>query len=136
MRGFAKCGKITDRRLARPREPYELRPGYELLSEPEQKDIENLQRDAHEFQGFQTRNRIYFSPAACELLDRFGSLSFFFASNYQNVALKDKDGELLVNPEVKRVWDVAITTIPQLKSLLEIEFRALLGVTSTESPKG
>jgi len=50
--------------------------------------------------------------------------------NYHNVAIKDKDGNLWVNPEVKRVWDGAVATIPGLLTLLEREFRDLLGVTS------
>lgn len=54
-------------------------------------------------------------------------------TNYQNVALKDEKGNLYVSSEVKKVWDKAIETIPQLLSLLEVEFRDILGVKSQQS---
>jgi hypothetical protein len=114
-------------------EPWVIRPGYEALNEDEQKDVDELSRQALDFHQFYGRHRIYFSQTACDLIDRFATLSSFLGMNYHNVAIKDKDGNLWVNPEVKRVWDGAVATIPQLLALLEREFRDLLGVTPVAS---
>ena len=53
-------------------------------------------------------------------MDRLSSISAFVASSYQNVALKDNDGNLLVHPDVKKVWDAALETIPTLLDELEM----------------
>jgi hypothetical protein len=58
-----------------------------------------------------------------------GKPTFYFAANYRNVALQDKDGALRLNPEVKRVGDAATVALPELKASLEGEFRTLLGDT-------
>ena len=79
------------------------------------------------------RNKIYFSLTVCQLADRLGNLAYFLSSNYQNVALKDEKGNLYVSSEVKQVWDKAVETIPKLLSLLEAEFRDILGVKSQRS---
>jgi hypothetical protein len=34
----------------------------------------------------------------------------------------------LVNPIVKKTWDKALETIPQLLNILEVQFRRILGV--------
>ena len=96
-----------------PREPYVMRPGFEVLSEAETQDVDRLRRDAHEFYQFYGRHRIYFNAGVCDLLDRFGRLSFFIPSNYHNVVYKDKDGKLYVSPKVKEAWDGAVATIPE-----------------------
>jgi hypothetical protein len=132
---FREIREETDRRFGPEKEPFEIRPGYEVLSTSEQKAVDSLASIARDFYQFYGRNRIYFSPEACDLLYRFGSISFFFAGNYHNIAYKDKDGKPYVNPEVKRVWDEAIKSMPQLKDLLEREFRSLLGVTSATPPR-
>jgi len=120
----------VDRQFGLTREPSVMRPGYELLSPSEQKDVESLRGAATDFAQFYERNRIYFTHEACLLIDQFHSLSSYFASNYESIAFKDKEGRPYVNPEVKRVWDGAVAKIPELKDLLDREFRGLLGVTS------
>ncbi len=55
------------------------------------------------------------------------------AMNYQNVALKDEEGNLLVHPSVKETWDLAIEKAPELLSLVESEFRSILGVESASA---
>jgi hypothetical protein len=44
------------------------------------------------------------------------------------VAFKDEAGRLLVSEEVQKTWDAAHNTLPGIKTELETEFRALLGV--------
>jgi len=126
---FREIREDSDRLSLSPKEPYELRAGYEVLSREEQDDVEDLSRVASDFSQFYGRLKIYFTPEACDLMNRFGLLSSFLASNYHNIALKDREGKPYVNPKVKQVWDAAVGTIPQLKVLLEKEFRSLLGVT-------
>ena len=131
---FREIRDDTDRRFGPPKEPYTMRPGYEVLSPEEKKHVDDLRHAVSDFYQFYGRLRIYFTPEACSLLDRFGALASFLASNYHNIAYKDKDGKPYVNPKVKQVWDAAVGTIPQLKVLLEKEFRSLLGVTAVTSP--
>jgi hypothetical protein len=50
------------------------------------------------------------------------------AMMYQNVAIKDEEGNLLVDPIVAEFWEKAGNRIPQLQASLEAEFRVLLGV--------
>jgi hypothetical protein len=119
----------VDRQHGLAREPSAMRPGYELLSASEQKDVDSLRDVTRDFYQFCGRNRIYFTPDVGALLDQVGELSFFFVSNYHNIAYMDKEGKPYVDPEVKRVWDGAVATIPKLKDLLDREFRSLLGVT-------
>jgi hypothetical protein len=133
---FRAIREDSDRLSLSPKEPYELRAGYEVLSREEQDDVEDLSRVASDFSQFYGRLKIYFTPEACDLLNRFGVLSSFLASNYHNIALKDREGKPYVNPRVKEVWDGAVGTIPKLKVLLEEEFRSLLGVTPTTKKPG
>jgi hypothetical protein len=126
---FREIREDSDRQgFGPPKDQFPLRPGYELLSSEEQRDVDSLRGVVSDFYQFYGRHKIYFTPEACELLNRFGTLSSFLAWNYHNIALKDKEGKPYVNPEVKEVWDGAVGTIPQLKVLLEKEFRSLLGV--------
>jgi len=126
---FRGIREETDRLL--PPGPSRIRPGYEELGPSEQKGVDDLRRLVSDFYQFYGGLRIYFTPEACDLLDRFGTLSSFLASSYDSIALKDREGKLYVNPKVKEVWDGAVSTIPQLKILLEKEFRNLLGVMPT-----
>lgn len=73
--------------------------------------------------------KIYFTPELVAHVDRFQAVSGFVSLNYENIAFKDNDGGLLVNPEVKRVWDASLNELPAAMKLLEGEFRALLGVS-------
>lgn len=134
---FREIREDTDKQgFGPPKEqPFSLRPGYEVLSSDERKDVDSLRSVASDFYQFYGRLKIYFTPEACDLLNRFGALSSFLASNYHNIAIKDKEGKPYVNPRVKEVWDGAVRTIPQLKVLLEKEFRSLLGVTAVTSPR-
>ena len=112
-----------------PKEPLQLRPGYEVLSPSEREAMENMQLIAEDFQQFSGQHRIYFTSTACDLLDRLGGLSAFVASNYRNVTYKDEKGRLYVNDTVRKVWDGAVKIIPELRARLETEFRTILGVT-------
>jgi hypothetical protein len=108
--------------------PWELLPGIDTLEESEEKRVKELSDLSRQFYEFYGTNKIYLSPQVCDLIDRFSTLTAYMAMNYQNVSIKDKSGELMVNPQVKEVWDKAIETIPILLDALEKEFRALLGV--------
>jgi len=96
---------------------------------PEEKQaVDTVKAYNKELFEFYRKNKIYLSPAVCELTDRFCTLASYLAINYHNVTFKDEDGYLFVNPEVKEVWDKAIETIPKLLTQLEKEFRDILGV--------
>lgn len=115
------------------RQDWEMKPGIHTLIEHEQARMDELSSKTRNFFEFYGRHKIYFDPGICDLIDRFSTLSSYLATNYEEIALKDNEGNLYVNPEVKRVWDKAIETIPGLLQLLENEFREILGV-GTDKP--
>ena len=111
------------------REEWDLVPGIHTLRPEESERVDDVSRTANEIHVFYGTKKLYL-PASCgALMDRLSSLAAFVATSYQNIALKDNEGNLLVHPDVKRVWDAAIQTIPQLLTLLEKEFRLALGAT-------
>jgi hypothetical protein len=99
-----------------------------LLEQHEKEKVEDLSSKWRDMSQFYTKNKIYFNPAVCELIDKFQTLTGFISVNYENVAFKDDDGNLYVNPNVKRVWDAAHQSLPEAKLNLEKEFREILGV--------
>ncbi len=109
-------------------EPWVLKPGIHLLSPEEEEKAKALQKSTREFLAFYSEQKIYFSPEVCGLIDDFATLTGYMAMMYENVALKNEDGHLFVNPVVKDVWDKAGGKIPMLLVALEKEFRLLLGV--------
>jgi hypothetical protein len=113
------------------RQPWEKIPGIHFLDSDEQKQLKELSTLVSEFHNFYSTHKIYFTPQVCNLIDRFAGLAAYLKMNYENVALKDKDGNLYVNPEVKEVWDKAVEAIPLLLLNLEGEFRTILGVSVT-----
>jgi hypothetical protein len=119
---------IDRKYLQKTRKEWNLEPGIDTLDPEEEESVKKLGHEVISFLEFYKRNRIYFSSGACNLIDRFVGLSSYCYSNYRNVALKDKDGNLLVNSKVKQVWDKALEVIPQLLIELENEFRRILGV--------
>lgn len=115
------------------REPWEMVPGIHLLNETEAKRVKDLSDLASDFHEFYGQHKIYFTPEVCNLIDRFSALASYMAMNYENVALKDENGNLYVNPKVKEVWDKAIEAIPLLLWTLENEFRSILGVDGEQA---
>lgn len=123
-----------DRRFYRDkREDWQLEPGIDTLRPEEQARIDELNDSLTEFYEFFKKHRLYFSSEVCDLIDRFATLASYQAMNYQNIALKDEEGNLLVHPSVKETWDLAIEKAPELLSLVESEFRSILGVESTSA---
>jgi len=118
------------------RQQWEMIPGIHFLDANEEKQLKELSALISEFYNFYSTHKIYFTPQVCDLIDRFAGLAAYLKMNYQNVALKDKDGKLYVNPEIKDVWDKAIEAIPSLLSNLEVEFRTILGVGSNGVQSG
>ena len=116
------------------REPWELKQGIDTLDEDEEKAVKSLSHLCSEFYKFYGSNKIYLSPDMCALIDKFSNLASYTAFNYQNVSIKDKDGELMVNPKVKEAWNQAVDTIPIILEELEKEFRSLLGVSIGLAP--
>lgn len=114
------------------RQNWEMIPGIHFLDANEEKQLKELSLLISEFYNFYSSHKIYFTPQVCDLIDRFAGLAAYLKMNYGNIALKDKDGKLYVNPEIKEVWDKAIEAIPLLLSNLEGEFRTILGVGSNE----
>jgi hypothetical protein len=110
------------------REPWEMIPGTHFLHTDEENELKELSTLISGFYNFYSTHKIYFTPQVCDLIDRFAGLAGYLKMNYENVALKDKDGNLYVNPEIKEVWGKAIEAIPLLLSNLEGEFRTILGV--------
>ena len=104
------------------------------LEPSEQKAIETLSDAWRDMSAFYTDNKIYFTAELAQHIDRFQAVSGFVSVNYHNVAFKGEDGSLLVNPEVKRVWDASLKQLPAAMALLEREFREILGVN--ERPGG
>ena len=119
--------------LSRTREPWQKVPGIHFLDAEEEKRVKELSTLTAQFHEFYCTHKIYFTPPVCNLIDRFSALAAYLVMNYENVALKDENGNLYVNPEIKEVWDRAIETIPLLLSNLEGEFRTILGVSSGEA---
>ena len=112
--------------LAR-RESWVLVPGIHTLSPDEQVQVEELSSRTKELHQHYGKNRLYLPRSCCDVMDNLIPLTTFVAVNYQNVALKDNDGNLLVNPAVKKFWDISIERIPLLLQDLEAAFRAALG---------
>lgn len=126
-----------DRRFYRDkRESWQLEPGIDTLRPEEQARIDELNKSLTEFYEFFKKHRLYFSSAVCELIDSFATLASYQAMNYENVALKDEEGNLLVHPSVKETWDLAIKKAPELLALSESEFRSILGVESATAAAG
>jgi hypothetical protein len=115
-------------------EPWILRPGIHTLSETEEAKATALHQASREFLQFYSGRKIYFSQEVCEMIDSFVTLAGYMGVMYQNVALKDDDGQLFVNPMVLQVWENAGEKIPHLQASLEKEFRALLGVMPRPNP--
>ena len=115
------------------REAWQLKDGIDTLRPEEQERIDALNNSLTEFYEFFGKHRLYFSSEVCELIDRFATLASYQAMNYQNVALKDEEGNLLVHPSVKETWDLAIEKAPELLSLVESEFRSILGVETASA---
>jgi len=109
------------------REEWILVPGIHTLRPEESERIDEVSKAATDIHVFYGTRKLYLPASCCTLMDRLSSLAAFVATSYQNIALKDNDGNLLVHPDVKRVWDAAIQTIPQLLAELEKEFRLALG---------
>ena len=98
------------------------------LTSDEQQAIDAVQICNKSLYEFYRKNKIYFSPIACDLTNRFCTLTSYLSMNYLSVTYKDENGNLYVDPKVKEVWDKAVETIPQLLTQLEDEFRDILGV--------
>lgn len=120
----------NDRKYFRAtREEWEMREGIDTLAPEEKERIDSLQKSLREMQHFYGTNRLYLPLQCCNAMDRLSIGASFIASNYHNVAIKDKDGNLLVNPQVKRVWDAAHEEIPKLLEQLDKEFRTAIGMS-------
>lgn len=97
--------------------------------EPDERNaIDKLSSAWREMSAFYTDNKIYFTTSLVKHLDRFQAISGFVSVNYRNVAFKEDDGTLFVDPEVKRVWDASVKELPAAMAILEAEFRDILGV--------
>ena len=116
-----------DRKLLLKRRPWELAPGLELLDKEEEAAIKQLSDCSSDLFQFYGKNRLFFPTVACDAIDRICTLAGFLAMNYQNVAIKDRDGNLYVNPKVKATWDQAMRVIPGLLATIESDFRKTLG---------
>lgn len=110
------------------REEWKLESGIDTLDTREEERIEKIRQSTNNLFNFYKKHRIYFTKAICLEIDSFLSLTSFMESNYENIALKDTNGNLLVNPIVKETWDKAHNVIPQILHSLEIQFREILGV--------
>jgi len=107
---------------------WQIQVGIHTLSSSEEEKAKALQNASREFFDFYTEKKIYFSREVCDLIDSFAALAGYMAMMYQNVAIKDEEGNLLVDPIVAEFWEKAGNRIPQLQASLEAEFRVLLGV--------
>jgi hypothetical protein len=123
-----------DRKSPFKRQPWELAPGLELLDKDEEAAIKELSSCSSELYRFYGRYRLFFPRSACESIDRICTLASFLSVNYQNVALKDKDGNLYVDPKVKSTWDQAMAVIPSLLTAIDSEFRQTLGSEDRRQP--
>ena len=109
------------------REAWELVPGIHLLTEEEKGKIDFVDSSALELYAYYREHKVYLPSEVCAKIDHFLSLTQYTASNYQSVAIKDENGDLMVNPKVKELWASANTAIPSILSDLENRFRSLLG---------
>lgn len=107
---------------------WHVAPGIDNLSQDEAGLIQEMRDMTRRFYQFYRVNRIYFTPSVCNSIDRFSNLSSYLVSTYENVAIKDRDGNLIVNEKVKEVWDAALESIPELLAAIETQFRAMLGL--------
>jgi len=124
-----QCREIkeeVDRRINK-REVWEHIYGIHTLTDEEVALIDNLQNELKDLYSFYGKNRLYLSTTCCDLMDRITALSSFISGNYSNVAIKDNNGDSMVHPDVKKVWNQSIETIPMLLPALENEFRNIIG---------
>ncbi len=110
------------------REAWQLEPGIDTLRPEEQERIDELNHFLTDFYEFFNSHRLYFSANVCQLIDSFATLASYQAMNYENIAIKDEEGNLLVHPSVKETWDAAGQRAPELLVILESEFRSILAV--------
>jgi len=115
------------------REEWSLEAGVDTLNEKEESEIELLREATSNLFNFYKKYRLYFTSQVCEEIDKFLTLTSYMQSNYRNIALKDTDGNLLVNPKVKEMWDKANEIIPYVLQQLEAHFRKILGVHNEPS---
>jgi hypothetical protein len=119
---------IDRKHEARRRYQWELVPGIHFLTEEEKAKIDFVGKSARDLYAFYRSHKIYFPREVCAEIDRFLSLANYTASSYQSVAIKDENGELMVNPKVKELWEASYRAIPGILNDLENRFRSLLGV--------
>jgi len=112
---------------AHRRESWELVSGIHSLTEEEKIKIDEVALSVRNLFSFYKAHKIYFPAEVCVEIDRFLTLASYTATSYQNVAIKDSTGELIVNPQVKEVWEGAYRTIPGVLNNIESRFRNLLG---------
>lgn len=110
------------------REEWVLEPGIDTLSPEEEEKIILLQDTTNTLFNFYKKYRLYFTAEICTEIDKSLSLASYLQSNYRNIALKDVDGNLLVNAKVKKMWDKAYEIIPNVLQYIESKFREILGV--------
>lgn len=122
--------KESTEREFKQREPWELITGIDTLSQNEQAQIEKFSRSLNDLYLFYGKNRLFLPSSCCDRIDDILNLSFYMSGNYQNVAIKNRDGSLMVNPIVKETWDKSEESIGILFPELESEFRKLVGESS------
>ena len=123
----------VDQKYHRPRrEPWQLVPGIHTLSSEEEAGIKVVMDASSDLNQYFERHRLYLPRSTCDLINRSLVLTWYVADAYHNVALKDDAGNLVVHPDVKRVWDAAHETMPELMAKLESDFRQLVGVDPPE----
>jgi hypothetical protein len=123
--------KEHKKKRANANEVWRIQVGIHTLSSREEEIAIALQNASRDFFNFYTEKKIYFSHEICDQIDSFAALAGYMAMMYQNVAIKDEDGQLLVDPVVAEFWEKAWNRFPQLQASLETEFRLLLGVKVT-----
>jgi hypothetical protein len=114
--------------LREERQPWQLVPGIDTLSPEEEHEAKQIQSSSVALFEFYNQHRIYFSPASCASMEAFIELGAYIGSAYQDVAIKDHEGHHYVNPEVIQTWYKAVQRLPELRLLLEKDFRAILDV--------
>jgi len=126
---YREIREDLDRKYRRGhRAEWQIEPGIDTLLPEEEQKIEALRTSMNELFLFYKKHLIYFPSEICEEIDRFLTLSSYTRSNYQNIALKDAEDNLLVNPVVKEMWDKAYDATPKILQTLETKFRGILGV--------
>ena len=119
----------TDRKHhAHRRNPWELIKGIHYLTEEELAKVEFVGKSARDTYAFYRSHKIYFPREICDDIDRFLSLANYTASSYEDVAIKDENGQLMVNPKVKELCESSYQVIPGILDDLENRFRNLMSV--------